>query len=251
MNCIDLTGRAAIITGGASGIGLATARQMLKSGARVELWDRDPARLEAATRELGASSDVTVQTVNVADVAAVQAAADMSLQRLGAVDILVNNAGVTPGMRVVTEVALEDWRENISVNLDAVFFTSRAFVPGMVARGWGRIINVSSLAAKEGNPFQSAYSAAKAGVIAFTKSLAKEVGTSGVLVNAVAPALFDTPLVAWARKENPQAMQIALEKIPLRRIGRPEEAAAMITWIASDQCSFTTGFTFELNGGRA
>ncbi|MES2482284.1 MAG: SDR family NAD(P)-dependent oxidoreductase [Pseudomonadota bacterium] len=251
MNTIDLSGRTAIITGGGSGIGLATARQMLLSGARIELWGRDADRLVAAAKELGAPERVSTQSVNVGDPAAVQAAAADSLRRLGAVDILVNNAGVTPGMLPMAEVTLEDWRENMAVNLDGVFFTCRAFVPGMVSRGWGRVINLSSMAGKEGNPFQSAYSAAKAGVIGFTKSLAKEVGTSGVTVNAVAPTLFETPLLAWARRENPQAMQIALEKIPMRRIGKPEEAAALITWIASDQCAFTTGFTFDLSGGRA
>jgi 3-oxoacyl-[acyl-carrier protein] reductase len=149
------------------------------------------------------------------------------------------------------EVTLEDWRENFAVNLDGIFFTCRAFVPGMVSRGWGRVINIGSQAGKEGNPYQIAYSTAKAGVVGFTKSLAKELATTGVLVNGVSPTLFETPLLAWARRENPQAMQAALEKIPMRRIGQPQEAAAMITWIASDQCTFTTGFTFDCTGGRS
>lgn len=251
MNTIDLTGRTAVITGGGSGIGLATAAQMLRSGARVELWGRDLDRLNSAASELNAPGRVSVASVDVGNAVAVQQAAEDAMHRLGAVDILVNNAGITPGICPMAEVSLEAWRENMAVNLDAVFFTCRAFVPAMVSRRWGRVINVSSMAAKEGNPFQTAYSAAKAGVIAFTKSLAKEIGTTDVTVNAVAPTLFQTPLLDWARRENPRAMQVALEKIPMQRIGRPEEAAALITWVASDQCSFTTGFTFDLSGGRA
>jgi 3-oxoacyl-[acyl-carrier protein] reductase len=251
MNTIDLSGRTALITGGGGGIGLATARQMLVSGARVELWGRDADRLKAAAVELATPERVSIQSVNVGDPASVQAAAADTLKRLGQVDILVNNAGVTPGMVPMLEVTLEDWRENFAVNLDGIFFTCRAFVPGMVARGWGRVINIGSQAGKEGNPYQIAYSTAKAGVVGFTKSLAKELATTGVLVNGVSPTLFETPLLAWARRENPQAMQAALEKIPMRRIGQPQEAAAMITWIASDQCTFTTGFTFDCTGGRS
>ncbi len=251
MNLIDLSNRVALITGGGSGIGLATARQMLSSGARVEIWGRDAARLAKAAEELAEPSRLSWRAVDVSDVQAVDAAAAAALQSLGAVDILVNNAGATPGMRPLTELTLDEWRGNMSVNLDGVFYGCRAFVPGMTQRGWGRVINLTSMAGKEGNPFQTAYSAAKAGVIGLTKALAKELALTGVTVNAVAPTVFETPLMRSAVEQNPTAMKIAMDKIPMRRVGRPEEAAAMIAWIASEQCSFTTGFTFDLSGGRA
>jgi NAD(P)-dependent dehydrogenase (short-subunit alcohol dehydrogenase family) len=251
VNVIDLSNRGAVVTGGGSGIGLAIARRLQLSGARVEIWGRNAEKLAHAVEDLGGPDAVSAQAVDVSDAEAVERAARAAVSNLGAVDILINCAAVTPEIRPMVEVSLAAWRETMAINLDGVFYCCRQFAPDMVARSWGRIVNVSSIAGKEGNPFQAAYSASKGGVIAFTKSLAKELATSGVTVNAVSPTLFDTPLSRWAVSENPAAMRIALEKIPMRRMGDPDEAAAMVAWIASDQCSFTTGFTFDLSGGRA
>jgi 3-oxoacyl-[acyl-carrier protein] reductase len=251
MNIIDLTGRTSIVTGGGSGIGRATAKRLLDSGARVELWGRDLDKLRRAQHELTTLGPVTIRVVDVANFDSVERGAQAALSELGAIDILVNCAGATPEIRPTIEVSLAAWRENIAINLDGVFYCCRQIVPQMTARKWGRVINISSIAGKEGNPFQAAYSAAKAGVIGFTKSLAKELATSGVTVNAVTPTVFDTPLLRSAMRDNPSAMQGSIEKIPMLRMGEVDEAAAMIVWIASEQCSFTTGFTFDISGGRA
>jgi NAD(P)-dependent dehydrogenase (short-subunit alcohol dehydrogenase family) len=251
MKSIDLTGRTAVVTGGGSGIGLASAKRFLQSGARVELWGRDAKKLAAAAAELAPLGPVTHRAVDVADHAAVTRAATDTLAALGQVDILFNNAGVALEVCPMIDMSLQAWHDNIAINLNSVFYCCRAFAPAMIARGWGRIINVSSMAGKEGNAFQGAYSAAKGGVIAFTKSLGKELATSGVTVNAIAPTLFETPLAMETMAKAPGAMQIVIDKIPMHRIGRADEAAAMVTWIASDECSFTTGFTFDLSGGRA
>jgi len=251
VNRIDLTNRTAIITGGGSGIGLATARRFLKSGAIVELWGRDTARLEAAIANLPDRSRVTQKSVDVVDEAQVNAAVSAYLAVHGRIDILFNNAGAVQPARPITDVTTEEWRRNFAVNLDSVFYACRAVVPSMVAAGFGRIISTASMAGKDGNAFQAAYAASKAGLIGLTKSLGKELAETGVTVNCVIPALFDTPLASSAVNAAPEVFAEIKNKIPMKRLGRPEEAAAMVAWLASDESSFTTGFGFDLSGGRA
>lgn len=241
MNAIDLTGRTAVVTGGAGGIGAATAARFLASGARVALWDLDEAAAGRGGTDLAVGVDVT-------DAAAVAAAVARTEAALGPIDILVNGAGSTGPNMAVIDTDPAAWRACVELNLTGVFLCCRAVLPGMLRSGYGRIVNLASIAGKEGNPQQAAYSAAKAGVIAFTKSLAKEVAASAIRVNAVVPAMIDSPLVL----QMPDAVRSAvLAKIPLGRPGRPEEVAALVAWLASEECSFSTGAAFDLSGGRA
>ena len=251
MNQIDLKGRVAVITGGAQGIGFAVAERMLQSGASVVLWDIDAATLahaEDALRKLkygGAISTAIVELTLEADIAAATADA---VRDQGRIDILVNNAGITGGNAPTWELAPEVWRRVIEVNLVAPYLTCRALVPQMVKQGYGRIVNIASVAGKEGNPNASHYSASKAGLIALTKSLAKELATKGVLVNAVSPAAAKT---AMFDSMTQQHIDFMLSKIPMARFLEVTEAAAMIAWLASEECSFSTGAVFDLSGGRA
>ena len=237
-------GRTAVVTGGASGAGKAVAQRLVAEGARVSLWDLRADALEVARSETGAAS---VQVVDVTDPDAVQAAAAEAYGALSKIDLLVCSAGITGATAPVADFPVDSWKRVIDVNLNGVFYTCRAVVPFMTASGYGRIVNVSSVAGKEGNPNASAYSASKAGVLAFTKSLAKELATTGVLVNAVTPAVFATPLL----EQMPQSqIDFMTSKIPMGRLGEAPEVVAMICWLLSDECSFSTGATFDVSGGR-
>ncbi|RCW82417.1 SDR family NAD(P)-dependent oxidoreductase [Paracoccus lutimaris] len=240
MNQIDLRGRRAVITGGAQGIGLAVARRFAASGASVVIWDINGNAARAAAAELGGVAR-QVELTDDADVAAASAEA-------GAVDILVNNAGITGGNAKLWEIDPATWRQVMQVNLTAPYVICRALVPGMIARGYGRIVNVASIAGKEGNPNASHYSASKAGLIALTKSLGKELAGTGVVVNCITPAAARTPIFDQMKQEHIDYM---LSKIPLNRFLEPDEAAALIAWLASEECAFSTGAVFDISGGRA
>lgn len=248
MNQIDLVNRTAIITGGARGIGLAIATRLLASGAQVSLWDRDAQALEAAAAELGAGDAVHAVVVNLADLASVQAATGATVAACGKIDILVNNAGITGGNAKTWELDPADWQRVMDVNLNGPFFCCHSVVPHLLANGYGRIVNIASIAGKEGNPNAAHYSASKAAVIALTKSLGKELATSNIAVNAVAPAVIATDILDQMTQAHIDYM---LSKIPMGRFGKKEEAAALVAWLCSEDCSFSTGAVFDLSGGRA
>ena len=242
---MTLQGRAALVTGAARGIGLAIASRFVAEGARVALVDVDPGVEGAANRlgeqALGLTADVTATAEVERVVASVH-------ERWGRLDVVVNNAGITGGSKLTWEVSDEEWQRVLAVDLTSVFLVSRAAVRIMLGQGSGRIVNIASIAGKEGNPTLVPYSTAKAGVIGFTKALAKEVATRGILVNAVAPAVIGTDMVQQMSRET---VDMLIAKIPMGRIGRPEEVAALVTWLASDECSFSTGVVYDLSGGRA
>ena len=246
MNQIDLAGRIAVVTGGAQGIGLAVAERFVASGAKVVLWDIDEALLAKARASLGAAA--TTARVELTDDALVGQAAQAVLAAHGRIDILVNNAGITGGNGPTWELAPDVWRRTVDVNLVAPYLTCRAVVPAMLSQGYGRIVNVASVAGKEGNPNASHYSASKAGLIALTKSLAKEVATKGIVVNAVSPAAARTAIFDQMTQQHIDYM---LGKIPMGRFVEPREIAAAIAWLCSEDCSFTTGSVLDLSGGRA
>ena len=248
MNSIDLNNRTAIVTGGARGIGSAIAQRLLPSGAAVMLWDLDGVALDQAAAALKGAGRVHTATVDVTDDAAIARAVAAATRDLGKIDILVNNAGITGGNAPLWELAPEVWRRVIEVNLVAPYLVCRAVVPAMVAAGYGRIVNIASIAGKEGNPNASHYSASKAGLIALTKSLAKELAAAGVLVNAVTPAAAKTELFAQMKQEHIDYM---LSKIPMSRFVEVDEIAALVAWLASEDCSFSTGAVFDISGGRA
>lgn len=248
MNQIDLNGRVAVITGGAQGIGLATAQRMLQSGASVVLWDIDTAQLALARETLNPLGKVSTAMVELSLEDAVREATRQAVADHGRIDILVNNAGITGGNAPTWELMPDIWRRVIEVNLVAPFLTCSAVVPQMISQGYGRIVNIASVAGKEGNPNASHYSASKAGLIALTKSLAKELATKGVLVNAVSPAAAKTAIF---NSMTQQHIDFMLSKIPMARFLEVDEAAAMIAWLSSEECSFSTGAVFDLSGGRA
>jgi 2-dehydro-3-deoxy-L-rhamnonate dehydrogenase (NAD+) len=252
MNQIDLQGRVAVVTGGARGIGLAISQRLLKSGARCVLWDIDREPLDAACAGLAALGDfasaVRGEVVELTDDAAVAAATARMVATEGRIDILVNNAGITGGNASTWALDPVVWRRVIEVNLIAPYLTCRSVVPQMIKQGYGRIINIASVAGKEGNPNASHYSASKAGLIALTKSLSKEVAMQGVLVNAIAPAVAKTAMFEQMSQTHIDYM---LGKIPMGRFVEVGEIAAMAAWLASEECSFSTGAVFDLTGGRA
>ncbi|MEO1318321.1 MAG: SDR family NAD(P)-dependent oxidoreductase [Pseudomonadota bacterium] len=244
MNKIDLKGRRAVVTGGAQGIGRAVAERFVASGARVTLWDVDRALGQDTAEAIGAS----MVELDLTDWDAVRSAAARTVAEMGAIDILVNNAGIAGMNTTVAEYPVEEWRRVIAIDLDSVFHCCKAVVPGMVAAGYGRIVNVASIAGKEGNPNACAYSAAKAGVIALTKSLGKEMAGHDIAVNCVTPAAARTAIFDQMTEEHIGYM---LSKIPRARFVEVGEVAAMIAWLASAENSFTTGGVFDLSGGRA
>jgi len=248
MNVIDLKGRTAIVTGAARGIGFAVARKLLASGAAVALWDVDAAALAPAAASLKAAGGVGAAIVDVTDAASIGGAVDALIRDFGKIDILVNNAGITGGNAPLWELSPELWRRVVEVNLTGPYLVCRAVVPHMIAKGYGRIVNIASIAGKDGNPNASHYSASKAGLIGLTKSLAKELATTGVVVNCVTPAAAKTEMFGQMSQQHIDYM---LSKIPMNRFLAVEELAAMIAWLASEDCSFSTGAVFDISGGRA
>ena len=246
MNQLDFRQRTAVVTGGAAGIGLAVAQRLSASGATVALWDRDPIALAEAKASLGGSTFTTV--TDVADQASVAGAADSTAKALGRIDVLVCSAGIAGPNHTTWEYPLDAWRQVIDVNLNGVFYCNRAVVPVMLRNDYGRIVNIASIAGKEGNPTASAYSASKAGVIGLTKSLGKELAKSGVRVNCVTPAAVRTAIFDQITQQH---IDFMLAKIPLGRFGTVDEIAALVCWLASEECSFSTGAVFDLSGGRA
>ncbi|HUF01753.1 MAG TPA: SDR family NAD(P)-dependent oxidoreductase [Gaiellaceae bacterium] len=238
INDYRFSGRVALVTGGGSGIGAAVAERLATEGAKVASLDLDetaPEGVQAIVGDVSRSNDVDDAVALVE-------------RGLGPIDVLVCSAGIPGASLPTVEVTDEEWRRVLAINADGVFFCNRAVLPGMIERGYGRIVNVASIAGKEGNPMASAYSASKAAVIALTKAIGKDVARTGVLVNCVAPAVVETPILDGITQEHIDYM---VERIPMGRTGKPEEVAALVCWLASEECSFSTGATYDVSGGRA
>jgi 3-oxoacyl-[acyl-carrier protein] reductase len=239
------SGRTAVITGGASGLGFETARRIIAEGGRVALWDFNPETVDRASAALG---NVRAVSVDVGNHAEVREAARQSREALGRIDILVNCAGITGATAPVQEFPIESWLQVLNVNLNGTFYCCREIVPVMLQEGYGRIVNIASVAGKEGNPNASAYSASKAGVLGFTKSLGKELATRGILVNAITPATFESPILEQLPQSQIDYMR---SRIPMGRLGQAVECAALVCWLASEECSFSTAAAFDISGGRS
>jgi 3-oxoacyl-[acyl-carrier protein] reductase len=246
MNKIDLNGRNAVVTGGAQGFGRAIAERFVASGAKVAIWDHDQTLAEKTAKEIGPA--VTVLKVDVSDLAAVEKARDATVSALGKIDILVNNAGIAGVNRTVWETDFEEWRKVLRINLDGPFICCKAIVPQMIQQKYGRIVNIASIAGKEGNPNAAHYSASKAGLIALTKSLGKELAGHDISVNAVTPAAAKTAIFDQMTQQH---IDFMLSKIPKGRFVLVEELASLVSWLASEECSFSTGAVFDISGGRA
>ncbi|MBA8899622.1 SDR family NAD(P)-dependent oxidoreductase [Phyllobacterium sp. P30BS-XVII] len=239
-------GRHAVITGGASGIGYRTAERIVSEGGTVSLWDMDAARIEEARAKLGATASGIA--LDVSDPVQVEKAAQDTAADFGKIDILICSAGITGPNAKVADYPIDQWKRVFDININGLFYCNRFVVPIMQKNGYGRIVNVASIAGKEGNPNASAYSASKAAVIGLTKSLGKELVHDGITVNAITPATVETPILQQLK---PEFIDYMLSKIPMQRFGKVEELASLITWIASEECSFTTGAVFDISGGRA
>ena len=246
MNKIDLDGRTAVVTGGAQGFGRAITERFVASGARVAIWDNDHALADKTAHEIG--NAVSAFKVDVTDNAAVEKARDETLRAFGKIDILVNNAGIAGVNKTVWETDFEEWRKVLRINLDGPFICCKAIVPQMLKQNYGRIVNIASIAGKEGNPNAAHYSASKAGLIALTKSLGKELAAHDILVNAVTPAAAKTAIFDQMTQQH---IDFMLSKIPKARFVLVEEVAAMVAWLASQDCGFSTGAVFDISGGRA
>jgi NAD(P)-dependent dehydrogenase (short-subunit alcohol dehydrogenase family) len=240
-------GMTAVVTGGASGIGLGVAKRIAAEGGRVTIWDQDPARLKAAIGEIDAKA-ARADQVDVTDPGAVERATLAAAGEMGHIDILVCSAGVAGQNAYVIDYPIDEWKRVFDINVNGLFYCNRFVARLMKERGYGRIVNVASIAGKEGNPRASAYSASKAAVIGLTKSLGKELAKDGVTVNTITPATVDTPILHQADAQHVAYMR---SKIPMERFGTIDEAVSLICWLASRECSFTTGAVFDLSGGRA
>ena len=246
MNRLDFEGRTAVVTGGAAGIGLAVAKRLVLSGARVALWDLDAKALATAAAGLGHGTDT--QTLDVADAHAVERAAAATAKAFGRIDALVCSAGIAGPNRTTWEFPIDDWKRVFDINVNGLFYCNRAIVPEMMKRDYGRVVNIASVAGKEGNPNASAYSASKAAVIGLTKSIGKELAKTGIRVNCVTPAAVRTAIFDQITQQH---IDFMLSTIPMGRFGTVDEIAAMVCWLASEDCSFSTGAVFDLSGGRA
>jgi NAD(P)-dependent dehydrogenase (short-subunit alcohol dehydrogenase family) len=244
MTSMDFDGRIALITGGASGIGAASARRIQAGGGRVAILDLDPARVQHAAAELGGALGIAGDVTRSVDL---DAAVERVESELGGIDILVCSAGIAGSSLRTTDVSDEEWKRVLAVNADGVFFANRAVLPGMISRGYGRIVNLSSVAGKEGNPMAAAYSAAKAAVIGLTKAIGKDVATTGVLVNCVTPSPVETPMLGEITQEHIDYM---LARVPMGRLARAEEVAELIAYLAGERMTFSTGAAFDHSGGR-
>jgi NAD(P)-dependent dehydrogenase (short-subunit alcohol dehydrogenase family) len=246
MNRIDLSGRTAVVTGGAQGFGKAITERFVASGAKVAIWDHDKALADKTAQTIG--NAVSAFKVDVTDSAAVEKTRDDTLKAFGKIDILVNNAGIAGINKTVWETDLDEWRKVLRINLDGPFICCKAIVPTMISQSYGRIVNIASIAGKEGNPNAAHYSASKAGLIALTKSLGKELASHNILVNAVTPAAAKTAIFDQLTQQH---IDFMLSKIPKNRFVLVEEVAAMVAWLASEDCAFSTGAVFDISGGRA